>query len=420
VRRYLSRSAAGMAALAAAVVLVNGGIAAPAGAGAARTIGHARAPLTLNPSSTFKVMDSVLHGVSAVSGSNAWAVGSYTDTSALASKTLILHWNGTAWSKVKSPNSGSYSNELSGVSAVSGSNAWAVGSYTDTTGASKTLILHWNGTAWSKVKSPNPSLGLGFNELSGVSAVSGSNAWAVGSYGGYPARAYATLIVHWNGTAWTQVKSPNPSPSPFSSNANYLNGVSARSGSNAWAAGNYDNNAIANTLVLHWNGTAWTQVKSPNLPNNNFALDGVSARSGSNAWAVGNYGVNGYATSSTLILHWNGTAWTQISSPNPGSGENNLWGVSAISGSDAWAVGNYSPYLNLNTHRTLIMHWNGTAWTQVKSPSPSSFNDNSLNGVSAVSGSDAWAVGSYIDSTGASKMLILHWNGTAWANASVI
>lgn len=36
---------------------------------------------------------------------------------------------------------------LNGVSAVSGSNAWAVGSYVNTTGGTGTLILHWNGNA---------------------------------------------------------------------------------------------------------------------------------------------------------------------------------------------------------------------------------------------------------------------------------
>src|SRR5262249_43966341 len=154
---------------------------------------------------------------------------------------------------------GSYSNELVGVSAVSGSDAWAVGDYASLPNANepRTMILHWNGTAWSKVKSPDPS--SAFNVLDGVSAVSSSDAWAVGDYAGFPARAYATMILHWNGTAWTQVKSPNPSHDPFSSNANDLFGVSARSSSDAWAVGEYDNNAIANSLVLHWNGTAWTQ-----------------------------------------------------------------------------------------------------------------------------------------------------------------
>jgi hypothetical protein len=164
VRPYLPRWAAGVAAVAAAAVLVTAGIAAPAGA------------VTPNPSPT----SNLLKGVSAVSGSNAWAVGSYNDATTGASKTLVLHWNGTAWSKVKSPSPSSLFSELDGVSAVSGSDAWAVGDYgTGDGGSSGTLVLHWDGTAWTKVKSPSP--GSGLNGLTGVSAVSGGGAWAVGS-----------------------------------------------------------------------------------------------------------------------------------------------------------------------------------------------------------------------------------------------
>jgi len=39
---------------------------------------------------------------------------------------------------------------LTGAAAVSPTDAWAVGSY----GTFKTLILHWDGTAWAKVPSP--------------------------------------------------------------------------------------------------------------------------------------------------------------------------------------------------------------------------------------------------------------------------
>jgi hypothetical protein len=74
------------------------------------------------------------------------------------------------------------------VTATSASNAWAVGS----TGT-KTLIVHWNGTAWKRVPSPTPAAG-GF--LGGVTATSARNAWAVGRTGG------KTLIEHWNGVTW--------------------------------------------------------------------------------------------------------------------------------------------------------------------------------------------------------------------------
>src|ERR1700722_4814221 len=49
-----------------------------------------------------------------------------------------------------------------------------------------------------------------------------------------------------------------------------------------------------------------------------------------------------------------------------------LAGIAATSASNAWAVGNYSVYQgNAPVSKTLIMHWNGQAWTQVPSPSPS-------------------------------------------------
>ena len=147
---------------------------------------------------------------------------------------------------------------LFGVSAVSGSDAWAVGRQ-NSTGVFKTLILHWNGTAWSKVKSPSPSLADA--ELMGVSAVSGSDAWAVGWYWNRTGTATQTLILHWNGTAWRQVKSPNPSSdSPYTPN-NSLYGVSARSGSDAWAVGDHDTQvSTTNSLIAHWNGTAWANA----------------------------------------------------------------------------------------------------------------------------------------------------------------
>jgi len=89
-----------------------------------------------------------------------------------------------------------------------------------------------------------------------VSARSGSNAWAVGFYWNGTARAYNSLILHWDGTAWSRIKSPNPGPF-----ANHLYGVSTRSGSDAWAVGDHDTAvSTTNSLILHWNGTAWANA----------------------------------------------------------------------------------------------------------------------------------------------------------------
>ena len=55
-------------------------------------------------------------------------------------------------------------------------------------------------------------------------------------------------------------------------------------------------------------------------------------------------------------------------------------------------------------------HWNGTSWKQVRSPSPGA--GDVLAAVAAISGADAWAVGS--TGAGVGKILIARWNGTTW------
>jgi hypothetical protein len=142
-----------------------------------------------NPSST----SNTLSAVSAVSETDAWAVGYYTDDATGATNSLILHWDGTGWSQVSSPNPSSTSNHLLGVSVVSATDAWAVGVSRDVaTGADDTLILHWDGSNWSRVKSPNPS--STYNTLTGVSADSANDAWAVGDYYDDTTDALDTLI----------------------------------------------------------------------------------------------------------------------------------------------------------------------------------------------------------------------------------
>jgi hypothetical protein len=296
------------------------------------------------------------------------------------------------WTGVQPPNPGSSRNFLTGVAVLSPCNAWAVGDYNGTT-FEQTLIEHWNGSAWKQVPSPNPG---GGSFLTSVAATSASNAWAVGDYGN--GTGSQTLIEHWNGSTWKQVPSPNPGSDSF------LTGVAATSASNAWAVGRYNNGdpSADQTLIEHWNGTAWTQVPSPNPALGGNLLTGVAATSASNAWAVG-YGIIAMSRQ-TLIAHWNGTAWKQVPSPNPGGpdNDNDLNGVVAISASNAWAVGSYTSPLGLST---LTAHWNGTAWAQVPSPNPGI--DNFLAGVAASSATNIWAVGRYVHGT-VFRTLALH------------
>jgi len=342
-----------------------------------------------------------LFGVAATSGSgpatpphasNAWAVGQND----VNGKTIILHWNGTAWTPVASPTLAGGSS-LYAVAATSASNAWAVGG--SNTPPGKTQILHWNGSTWKQVASPTPKAG---GTLFGVTAVSADDAWAVGCAGncfqGFG--GIKTLILHWNGVAWKQVPSPSPG------NGSALSSVTAASANSAWAVGCtafcFLHSVAPQTVILHWNGTAWTQVPSPAQARIG-ALNGVTATSASNVWAVGCAGhcFGPMATTRTMIVHWNGTAWKYVASPSPAS-NSVLAAVTATSASNTWAVG-----YTRNRYRTLIERWNGTAWKQVPSPTPGQFSQ--LVGVAATSASNAWAVGSDLGTT-----IVQHWNGTIW------
>jgi hypothetical protein len=351
----------------------------------------------------------VLTGVSAVSRSDAWAVGSYT--AAGHSYILGLHWNGRSWARTPLP---SIRGSLNGVSGVSRSDVWAVGQT-----SRSSLILHWSGSRWRQVPSPSP--GQLSTTLSAVAGTSATNAWAVGEAdndsGGQ------VLILHWDGTNWTQA-------APVSlGGVSFLSGVASASGSDAWTVGEYyPTSASPNllTLTLHWVGSSWRVVPSPNpRKTTGSLLNAVSQVSAKDAWAVGyDYPdkniVPGVASVASLVLRWDGRSWRIVPSPDPrGSVETRLEGVSAVSGSDAWAVGYYAsrqPDCCAIT-RAVILHWNGRTWSLVPIPNPGrpGHQNNALYGVGA-SARNAWAVGSYYRYP-ADRPLILRWNGRAWLNS---
>jgi len=352
-----------------------------------------------------------LVGVSADSPSDAWAVGNYS-TPAVPYGAFLAHWNGTGWTKSPSPDPGAADGtSLLGVSAVSRTDAWAVGSYTVTGHSDLPLILRWNGTRWHQVPSPVPAGGA---DLYAVSAISPCDAWAVGIYDSGKVKPF---IVHWNGTRWTQLPAPSPGIGAI------LNAVSVRSATDAWAVGYYAVGAAGRlrSLALHWNGTSWTRVFSPNPPTatGDVGLLGVSTISPDDAWATG-YAASG-ENASSLLLRWNGARWARVAIPNPpptpaGYHEATvLSAVSAASPADVMVTGWYVLIDKaFDTYFTAFtLRWNGQSWTRLPSPLPNA--NVQLYGTSVVSANDSWTVGEATGETsGGTQTLSLRWNGTHW------
>jgi len=296
---------------------------------------------------------------------------------------------------VSSPDPGLVFNGLSGIAAVSASNIWAVGSFSTTSNTTQTLIEHWNGSKWSVVTSPNPA-GSANNSLSDIAVISASDLWAVGS------STSQTLIEHWNGSKWSIITSPSPG-----SVQDGLNGVAAVTTNNIWTVGSFSNtNSSAQTLIEHWNGSKWSVVTSPSPGSGIVSLVDVAVVSANNIWAVGSS--NGFST--TLIEHWNGTQWSVVTSPNPAS-ISLLIGIAVVSSSDIWAVGQSLAQMG----QTLIEHWNGSAWSVVTSPNQPGSTNNFLLGIAALSTNDIWAVGGFQSSNNAGHTLTEYWNGSKWS-----
>jgi hypothetical protein len=135
-----------------------------------------------------------------------------------------------------------------------------------------------------------------------------------------------------NCRVWTGLPALSPGAA-----SNTLGGVVALSPCNVWAVGLYQDVVDGQSLSLaeHWNGTASTVVPTPSPDTDFNVLQAVSGSPG-RVWAVGLSG------GATFILRWNGAVWARVPSPSPGKAFNDLSGVSAVSATNAWAVGQFS------------------------------------------------------------------------------
>jgi hypothetical protein len=278
---------------------------------------------------------------------------------------------------------------------VSANDVWAVGQYTTADFVVHTLVQHWNGGGWSIVPSPNRLTGTGHNQinaLQGVTAISTNDVWAVG-YTASVVDPYQTLTMHWNGTVWSIVDSPNlMSPGAY----NILNDVSATGTTDVWAVGGQDR-----AILLHFNGATWSLVANP--PGTEFwassGRHGVVAVSGTDVWAVGDYDA----------WHFDGVSWTD---PAPG-GAQFAHGVDAAGPTQVWAAGTVQyntseggpvgPY-PIGFQRT------GTAWQSHESTRELA----SFTAITARAAGDIIGVGS----SGGSAYA-LRWDGTAWQPVTV-
>jgi hypothetical protein len=321
-----------------------------------------------------------LNGVSALSPSNAWAVG--VSGSGHTSRTLVEHWNGHHWTHVASPGvltSPSGLIDLTAVSAHAANDVWAVGERNQTgvePNGAHSLIEHWNGSAWSIVTAPDPP---GGDELRGVVALAADDAWAVGNGTSSFDDSVVTLVEHWDGHTWSVEHGVGI--------GGELQGVSASGPDDVWAVGWRFTSGANKTLAEHFDGHHWHQVVIPS-PGSGASLDAVSVRSASSGWAVGG-GVTARGHAFVFSERYDGSAWKVVKADVMSE----AIGVADVGPNLAFMVGHTS-----NNAAPAIAAWRGSKWSPVANPpgihgSARGFPGDPFQAVTPISTNAAIAVG---------------------------
>jgi hypothetical protein len=362
---------------------------------AAGGVAHAAATWTVQKSPNATLSGGQIESDSCSSPAACTAVGKYVNTSGIT-VTLAERWDGSAWQKQPSPNpSGdttpSVAPELLGVSCPTSDFCEAVGDYQQPF-ASVSIAETWNGSAWTMQSFPVPANSDGAG-LTQVSCTSATFCEAVGSYFDESDGSTDPLAAVWNGTSWSIQSTPSLTTTAA------FTAVSCTSAKfcEAWGGGNAGNPGPE--VAEQWNGTSWALQT---VPSDAVSVAGVSCTSAKFCEAVG----------TTAVYGWNGSQWSAQTVPSSLSAAG-LNGVSCTSAKFCELVGveNTSP-----NYVGVAAVWNGSAWTAQSAANPSGATYASLDAVSCASASACEAAGDYqIVTTGNDPKAVAEaWNGTSW------
>lgn len=139
-----------------------------------------------------------------------------------------------------------------------------------------------------------------------------------------------------------------------------------------WVVGDRNGNDFTinrwnNPTAGQWNNQSFTDAVNRQRLNAVYILDTDGNGLGDDGWVVGDLQGN-----NLTILRWNhacgggaATGTWAVCSFDPGAAfRQNLNGVFMLSGTDGWAVGNGG----------LMLHWNGTQWSVIASPTTNRLN----------------------------------------------
>lgn len=188
------------------------------------------------------------------------------------------------------------------------------------------VVLHWDGSEWARMETPQPRGAI----LTGVSAISADDVWAVGSH--YTRHSGSrTLVLHFDGRKWSRIEAPSPGRYAR------LTSVRASSSANVWAIGSRGDGEHG--LVLHYDGSRWRRVGLPDpIADGRATFSALEVTGRNDVWVVGNGGTPRHGSIPALALHFDGQTWRSGLLPDA-AGVERLTDIEVTGPREVWAVG---------------------------------------------------------------------------------
>ncbi len=347
-----------------------------------------------------------------VSGSDLYVGGTFTNAGDVATADNIAKWNGTSWSGLGSNGSGdgAIQGPVDAI-AVSGSDVYVGGTFTDAAGiANADSIAKFDGTTWSELPETDGGPAMDPGSIVSAIAISGANVYIAGLFQNAGGEFYGDNLARWDGSAWY----------PVGCNCALFQGALgahvwalAVSGSDLYAGGDFANAAGLPTTdyVAEWDGTFWSGLGSNG--SGDGALNGsvkALAVSGSSVYVGGTFTDAAGVATADNIAKWNGTTWSGLGSNGAGDGAISSGGESvsaiALSGSEVYVGGGFEDAAG-NHEADAIAEFRGGSWLNLGSNGAGQgpFGGPGSGGVYALatSPSGLYAGGSFTNAAGIAK-----------------